>query len=278
MGTIVGGIGTSHTPSIAHAYDRGEQETALWKPLFDGYGPAKDWLARTAPDVLIFFYNDHMNRFFLDAYPTFALGVGPEFEVADEGWGRRDLPPVPGDPEFACHLARGLVADEFDITVCHEMTVDHGMLSVLPLLCEPDWPFPVIPIAVNVIQHPLPTARRCYRLGQAVRRAVNSYDPGFRAVAVGSGGLSHQLHGSRFGFLNPEWDNEFLDAIEAEPLKLTELSHHDYMERGGAESVEMIMWLAMRGALGDKVQRVHRNYYAPMLTGFGLVVFEQAAD
>jgi len=274
MGRIIGGIGTSHAPSIAQAYDRGKQKDPLWTPLFDGYAPAKKWLDGHKPDLLIILYNDHMNRFFFDAYPTFAVGVGEVHPQADEGWGKRDLPDVPGDAGFAWHLARSLVADEFDPTICQDMAIDHGILSILPLLCAMPWATPVVPIAVNVIQHPLPTAKRLYKLGRALRRAVESYESGFKVVVLGTGGLSHQLHGARFGLVNPEWDNQFLDMIENDPAPLAELSHHDYMERGGAESVEMIMWLGMRGALDDKVRRVHRNYHAPLITGYGLLALE----
>jgi protocatechuate 4,5-dioxygenase beta chain len=276
MARIVGGIGTSHAPSIAHAWDHKKQAEPMWAPLFDGYAPAKEWLKRMAPDLMIVFYNDHMNRFFFDAYPTFALGVGELHELADEGWGKRDFPPLAGDPEFGWHLARSLVADEFDPTICQEMSIDHGILSILPLLWDVPWPAPIVPLAVNVIQHPLPSARRLWKLGQAIRRAVESYAADLKVVVVGTGGLSHQLHGARFGFVNPDWDNEFLDLIERDPEALTRLSHDDYMARGGAESVEMIMWLGMRAALTERVRRIHRNYHAPLITGYGLVVFENA--
>ncbi|MGE5203592.1 MAG: class III extradiol dioxygenase family protein [Acidobacteriota bacterium] len=278
MGRVVGGIGTSHAPSIAHAYDKGQQKEPLWAPLFEGYVPAKRWLQEKRPDLMIVLYNDHMNRFFFDAYPTFAIGVGELHPLADEGWGKRDFPPVPGNAEFGWHLVESLVADEFDPTVCQEILIDHGILSILPLLCDVPWPVPIVPIAVNVIQHPLPTARRLYRLGQALRRAVASYARDFRVVVVGTGGMSHQLNGERFGFLNPEWDNRFLDLLETDPEPLTRYTHRQYMEWGGAESVEMIMWLGMRGALDEKVARVHRNYYAPLLTGYGLVVLENASE
>src|SRR4051812_45160370 len=225
MARLIGGIGTSHAPSIAHAYDKKMQRDPLWAPLFDGYVPAKEWLARVKPDLMIMIYNDHMNRFFFDAYPTFALGVGDRHELADEGWGKRDFPPLAGDSAFGWHLARSLVADEFDPTICQEITIDHGILSVLPLLWDAPWPAPIIPLAVNVIQHPLPTARRLLKLGQALRHAVESYERDLKVVVVGTGGMSHQLHGDRFGFLNPEWDNRFLDLLEADPQTLTSYSH-----------------------------------------------------
>ncbi|MGA9868832.1 MAG: class III extradiol dioxygenase family protein, partial [Acetobacteraceae bacterium] len=266
MARIVGGIGSSHAPSIAQAWDKGQQSDPLWAPLFDGYQPVKRWLADLRPDLMIVVYNDHMNRFFFDAYPTFALGVADAFPQADEGWGERDLPDLSGDSAFGWHLARSLVEDEFDPTICQEMAVDHGILSVLPMLTDQRWPAPIIPIAVNVIQHPLPTARRLWRLGGAIRHAVETFPEDRRVVVLGTGGLSHQLHGERFGKINPEWDSRFLDLLESDPEQLAALSHDDYMERGGAESVETILWLAMRAALGPRVRRVHRNYHAPLIT------------
>jgi protocatechuate 4,5-dioxygenase, beta chain len=274
MARIVGGIGTSHAPSIGHAYDKGQQDQPMWAPLFAAYEPAKQWLADMRPDLLVILYNDHVNRFFFDAYPTCALGVGERHEQADEGWGKRNLPDLPGDAEFGWHLARSLVADEFDPTICQEMAIDHGILSVLPLLSKTLWPCPVVPLAVNVIQHPLPTAKRLWKLGQAIRRAVESYPKDMRVVVFGTGGLSHHLQGPQFGFINPDWDVQFMDQLEADPAPLTRLSHEEYMQRGGAESVEMIMWLGMRAALGERVRRVHRNYYAPLVTGYGLLVLE----
>lgn len=274
MARLIGGIGASHAPSIAHAYDKGEQNTPVWRPLFEGFRPARDWLRQAAPDLAILIYNDHMDRFFFDAYPTFALGVGADLPGADEGWGKRDLPDFRGDPAFAWHVAESLIEQEFDLTICQELTLDHGILSIAPLLWDPPWPCPILPLAVNVIQHPVPTARRLYRLGGALARAVADYDADLKVVIIGTGGLSHQLHGPRFGFVNPDWDREFLDTLEHDPAALAALGHDDYMTRGGAESVEMILWLAMRGALGAAVRRAHRFYYAPMLTGYGLVVFE----
>ncbi len=276
MARIIGGIGSSHAPSIAHAWDHGKQNDPQWAPLFSGYQPAKAWLAAQQPDLLIVIYNDHANRFFFDSYPTFALGVGDLHELADEGWGKRDFPAVPGHARFGWHLAESLIADEFDPTLCQEMRLDHGILSILPLLCDVPWPTPIVPLAVNVIQPPLPTARRLFKLGHALRRAVESYAEDLRVVVVGTGGLSHQLQGARFGFVNPEWDNQFLDQIERDPAALAGLDHRAYMERGGTEGVEMIMWLGMRGALGDGVRRVHRNYCTPSITGLGLLVLESA--
>lgn len=279
MAKIIAGIGSSHVPSIGVAYDQGRQEAPDWKPLFDAYKPVKAWLEEIKPDLAIVVYNDHGSDFFFDKYPTFAVGASDRYGIGDEGWGARPLPALAGDTEFSWHLCESLVYDEFDITVCQEMNVEHGFLVPMHLCFshDPDWPVAVVPIAVNVIQHPLPTAMRCWRLGEAIRRAVDSYDKDLKIVILGTGGMSHQLQGARFGHLNPDWDNDFLDRIESNPMSLTQLTHQEIMEHAGAEAVELIMWLTMRGALSEKVDRVHRSYYAPMTTGMGLITLSDAA-
>lgn len=276
MATIIGGIGTSHVPTIGITYDKGRQNEPAWAPLFEGYKPVARWLEANKPDVLLFFYNDHANSFFFDFYPTFALGVSPRFELADEGSGRRPLPPIKGHPELAIHLAEALVNDEFDMAVFQDKPLDHGCHSPLPLLWphQPDWPGAVVPIQVNVLQYPLPTALRCYKLGKAVRRAVESFPQDLRVVVVGTGGLSHQIHGERTGFNNTEWDLEFLELLEHQPEKLTALTHADYVRLGGAEGAEVIMWLAMRGALGGHIRKLHQNYYLATTTAMTVVLYE----
>ena len=276
MATILGGIGSSHVPTIGMAYDRGKQDDPAWAPLFAGYRPVAEWLAQRKPDVLVFFYNDHATSFFFDFYPTFALGLSARYEIADEGAGVRPLPPLKGHPDLAAHLAESLVNDEFDLAVFQERALDHGCHSPLPLLWPhaPDWPGAIVPIAVNVLQYPLPTAMRCYKLGRAVRRAIQSYPEDLKVVVVGTGGLSHQIHGERTGFNDTEWDREFLELIERDPVRLARLRHVDFIERGGAESVEVIMWLAMRGALDERVAKVHESYYLATTTAMAVAVYE----
>lgn len=280
MGKIIAGIGTSHVPSIGGAYDRGKTGTASWKPLFDAYVPVREWLAELKPDVAIMVYNDHGADFFFDKYPTFAVGCADSYAIADEGFGTRPLPAIPGDLAFSQHLCRSLVYDEFDITVCQEMAVEHGFLVPMHLCFDPvgaTWPVASVPIAVNVLQHPLPTARRCFRLGQAIRRAVDSYERDIKVAIIGTGGMSHQLTGSQFGEMNRDNDLDFLDRIEGDPESLTLLTHQAMMEKFGVEGIELIMWLVMRGALSGQARRVHRNYFAPMTTGMGLVTLEEQA-
>ncbi|MGH8110935.1 MAG: class III extradiol dioxygenase family protein [Rhodanobacteraceae bacterium] len=277
MAQIIAGVGTSHVPSIGAAYDRGAQDTPDWKPLFDAYVPVREWLAGLKPDIAIIVYNDHGGDFFFDKYPTFALGCADAYPIADEGMGVRPLPRVKGDFAFSRDLCESLVYDEFDLTMCQELAVEHGFLVPMHLCFEhvPDWSVAAVPLEVNVLLHPLPTARRCFRLGQAIRRAVDANPRNLRVVIVGTGGMSHQLQGKRFGAMNQKFDLDFLDRIERDPESLAGMTHQQLMEQAGAEGIELIMWLVMRGALSDQARRVHRNYYRPMTTGMGLITFKE---
>ena len=277
MARISAGIGTSHTPAIGAAVDLGKTETDYWKPLFEGYEPAKDWMAKKAPDVAIIVYNDHNNAFDFSMIPTFAVGCGDEFIIADEGWGARPVPVVKGYPEMAAHLVQSLVLDEFDITIVNEMQVDHGLTVPMSLLWgQPDaWPVRVIPIAVNVVQYPPPTGNRCYNLGKAIRKAVEAWDEDLDVVIFGTGGMSHQIQGPRAGVINQDFDLMFLDGLSQDPERLAQISHLEYMREAGAEAVELVMWLVMRGALGDSVEEVYRFMHVPASsTGVGHIILE----
>lgn len=277
MGRIVAGVGTSHVPAIGVAIDLGKTKEPYWKPLFDGYEPAREWLSRVEPDVVILVYNDHGTAFSLEVIPTFALGVAREFPPADEGWGPRPVPVVKGHPELAWHMAELLILDEFDMTIVNEMSVDHGLTVPLSITCgEPkEWPFPVIPLAVNVVQYPPPTGKRCFDLGRSIRKAVDAYDEDLKVVIFGTGGMSHQLHGERAGVINKDFDQRFLNDLTQNPQRLVELPHIEYVREAGAEGIEMVMWLIMRGALGDDITEVYQNYHVPASnTATGLIILE----
>jgi gallate dioxygenase len=280
MARIVGAIGTSHTPTIGFALDQSKQSDPSWAPIFAAYEPVRHWLREKQPDALFFIYNDHVTSFFFGHYSAFALGIGEQYEVADEGGGPRMLPAVRGHTRLAQHIAYSLMADEFDLSFFQDRPLDHGCLSPLSMLKDhaaSDWPTVIVPLAVGVLQFPIPTARRCYRLGQALRRAIESYPEDLAVVIVGTGGLSHQVHGERGGFNNPQWDAEFLDLIEQDPERLTEFTHADYARLGGLEGSEVIMWLIMRGALSAHITRRHRSYYLPSMTGIATVVWDNNA-
>jgi protocatechuate 4,5-dioxygenase beta chain len=278
MAEVIWGLATSHVPSIGAAMDRGKTEDPQWKPLFDGYRPAREWMAQHTPDVAIVVYNDHANGVDLDVVPTFGIGTADRYRVADEGFGRRPVPDVVGHPELSLHLLESLMDDGFDLTVFQELEVDHGLTVPLSIYCpEPGdaWPCPVVPLMVNVIQYPQPTAARCYALGQAIGRAIATFDPDTKVAVFGTGGMSHQLAGARAGFINPDFDAMFLEAIETDPEKLAALSREDYIRQAGSEGIEMIMWLIMRGAMNEQIRRVHSTYFVPASnTAAALALFD----
>ena len=283
MATIIGGIAVSHTPTIGFAVDHGKQADAVWKPVFDAFAPVREWLEAKRPDVLFFIYNDHITSFFFDHYSPFVLGVGDHYEVADEGGGKRNVPAVNGHPALAHHIGRSLAADEFDLSFFRDKPLDHGCFSPLSMLFDISdkvraWPLPIVPLQVGVLQYPVPAARRCYRLGKALRRAIESYPEDLRVVIVATGGLSHQVHGERAGFNNPEWDAKFLDLFERDPERLTQLTLAELAALGGVEGAEVIMWLIMRGALSASVKKLHQAYYLPSMTGIATAIYENQAS
>jgi protocatechuate 4,5-dioxygenase, beta chain len=280
MAKIVAGLTTSHVPAVGAALDNKRADEPYWRPVFDGYKPSKKWIAEVKPDVVFLVYNDHASAFSLELIPTFALGCAAEFQPADEGWGPRPVPVVKGYPEMAWHIAQSLILDEFDITIVNQMDVDHGLTVPMSLIFGEvdEWPVKVIPLAVNVVQFPPPTGNRCYNLGKAIRRAVESFDSNDKVVIFGTGGMSHQLQGPRAGFINKEFDAQFLDRLVKDPVGLSKMPHVEYLREAGSEGVEMVMWLIMRGALDEDVEEVYRFYHVPASnTAVGHIILQNKA-
>lgn len=280
MARILGGICTSHIPAIGAAIARGAQDEPYWKPFFEGYPPIRDWLRHVDPDVAVVIYNDHGLNFFLDALPTFAIGAAPEYHNADEGWGLPTLDPYPGDPRLSWHVIDSVVNQEFDVTMCQEMRVDHAFTVPLSLL----WPerrlmtVKTMPVEINTVQHPLPTPKRCYDFGRALGRAIESYQEDLGIVLVATGGLSHQLDGRRAGFINKAFDLMCMESIVDDPAALMKYSILDLVEQAGTQGVELIMWLTLRGALSGPIKTLHRHYHIPVSnTAAGLLLLEHAA-
>jgi protocatechuate 4,5-dioxygenase beta chain len=279
MATIVGGVGCSHVPAVGAAIDKGRTTDPYWAPYFAKLERAREWMAGVDPDVCLVVYNDHANAFSLEVIPTFALGLAEEFPVADEGYGPRPVPPLLGAPDLAWHLAESLILDEFDLTLVNEMPVDHGLTVPLSVMYgQPEaWPCRVIPLCVNVVQYPPPTGHRCYALGQAIRRAVEAYEGDERVVVFGTGGMSHQLQAERAGFVNVEFDTAFLDGLVADPEAVARISHVEYLREAGAEGIELVMWLVMRGALSPTAREAYRATHVPTSTTHnGLLLLEDA--
>jgi len=279
MARIIGGIAMSHTPTIGFAHDQKKHDDPVWAPIFEGFEPARQWLAENEPDVVFYVYNDHVTSFFFDHYSAFALGIGESYPPADEGGGPRALPPMQGHLGLSHHIGKGLVADEFDMSVFQDKGMDHGFFSPLSVLLphEPEWPVSVVPLQVGVLQFPVPSAKRCFKLGQSVRKAIESYPEDLKVAVMATGGVSHQVHGERCGFNNTPWDMQFLEMFEKDPVKLTEMTHADYARLGGWEAAEVIMWLVMRGALSANVNKIHQAYYLPSMTGIAVGVYENEA-
>jgi protocatechuate 4,5-dioxygenase beta chain len=285
MARITASVYTSHVPAIGAAIDLGKTTEPYWVPLFAGYEPSKQWMKDNKPDVIFLVYNDHATAFSLEMIPTFAIGTAASFTPADEGYGPRPVPQVIGHPELAAHIAQSVIQDDFDLTIVNKMDVDHGLTVPLNLLCgspgpNDAWPCPVIPFAVNVVQYPVPSGKRCYMLGQAIRRAIESYDEPLKVQIWGTGGMSHQLQGPRAGLINREWDNAWLDKLIDDPKACSETPHIDYVREAGSEGIELVMWLIARGAMSDvaggaKPTVRHRFYHVPASnTAVGHLILE----
>ncbi len=270
MAHLSASVYTSHVPAIGAALDLGKSEEPYWQPLFKGYEYSKQWLKDNTPDVIFLVYNDHATAFSLDFIPTFAIGCAAEFQPADEGWGPRPVPMVKGHPELASHIAQSVIQQDFDLTIVNKMDVDHGLTVPLSLMCgQPSsWPCPVIPFAVNVVQYPVPSGKRCFQLGQAIQRAIKSFDEPLNVQIWGTGGMSHQLQGPRAGLINKEFDTRFMDLLIEQPEAAAAIPHIDYVREAGSEGIELVMWLIARGAMSDvnggpPVELMHRFYHVP---------------
>lgn len=282
MARIVGSVMSTHVPVILKAITGHQENEPYWKAFFEGYEPVHAWLDEVRPDVAIIFHNDHGMNFFLDKMPTFAVGCAPEYRHGDEGWGIPTVGPYPGDPELSWHLVESLVAEGFDLTTCQEMLVDHAVTNPMSLL----WPdqtrrrVRIVPVTVNTVMFPYPSAKRCYALGEAIGRAISTYDAegDLRVLLVGSGGLSHQLEGRRAGFINKDFDLRFVDSLTEDPTWVTQYSGEDLVRETGSQGIELLMWLAARAALLGPVRRVTWNYHIPISnTAAGTLVLEPAA-
>jgi protocatechuate 4,5-dioxygenase beta chain len=277
MARITAGVATSHVPAIGAAQDNGKASDPYWAPLFRGFDFSKRWIAANPPDVVFLVYNDHASAFSLEMIPTFAIGCAERFAPADEGWGPRPIPAVVGHPELASHIAQSVIQQDFDLTIVNQMDVDHGLTVPLSLMFgQPlEWPCRVIPFAVNVIQYPPPSGHRCFQLGKAIRRAINSFDEDLTVQIWGTGGMSHQLQGPRAGLINKEFDSSFLDRLVSDPDALARVPLIDYIREAGSEGIELVMWLIMRGALDREVRAVHRFYHVPASnTAVGHLILE----
>jgi protocatechuate 4,5-dioxygenase beta chain len=279
MARITAGLACSHVPAIGRAIDTGATGEPYWAPLFKGFEFSRAWERQQKPDVIFLVYNDHATAFSLDFIPTFAIGCADAYAPADEGFGARPVPAVKGHAELAWHVAQSVIEQDFDLTIVNKMDVDHGLTVPLSLMFgQPDaWPVKVIPFAVNVVQYPPPSGKRCYAIGKAIAKAISSFPANLNVQVWGTGGMSHQLQGPRAGLINQAFDKSFLDRIGPKPEELAAIPHIEYVRETGSEGIEMVMWLIMRGALNTQVKEVHRHYHVPASnTAVGHIILENA--
>ncbi|MDT7707793.1 MAG: protocatechuate 4,5-dioxygenase, beta chain [Pseudonocardiales bacterium] len=271
MAEVIAGVGVSHIPALGVAMGGTAGE------VFEKFAPVREWIRELALDTVIVIYNDHASAFSLELLPTFAIGAADTYAPADEGYGARDVPVARGDADLSWHLIDSVIPAGFDLAVCQKLDVDHGMTIPMNVLfgSPEQWPVTVVPIVVNVVQQPTPSAQRCFDLGRAIGRAVAGFGEPRRVGVIGTGGMSHQLQGRRAGHINSEFDRMFLTEIVDKPARLTEMTNTEYIREAGSEGAELVMWLVMRGALGDDVTAVHTGYHVPVSnTAAGIIAIE----
>jgi len=138
-------------------------------------------------------------------------------------------------------------------------------------------PVLTVPICINTVQFPLPSAKRCLALGKAVGQAIANWDSDKKVVVIGTGGLSHQLDGERAGFINKPFDLKFMDSLFNDPEWATQFSIPELVEKTGTQAVELLMWLATHTAVPGQVRKVHTNYHIPISnTAAGTMAFAAA--
>jgi protocatechuate 4,5-dioxygenase beta chain len=278
MAQIIGGLATSHVPIIGRTMAANKQSEVAFKPFFDAFAPVHAWIDAARPDAVILLYNDHGLNFFLDNMPTFAVGAANAYRNADEGWGEPASRSFAGDAALSWHLVNALIADEFDISTCQEMVLDHAGITALDLAWdrESDIP-PIVPIVINAVRPPFPTPMRCWRFGQALGRAIKSFAPARKVLVIASGGLSHEL--GQFGKINESFDRLCMDKIVTDPEALAAYSNDRIVDLAGAQGLELVNWIVMRGALAGAVGTIASIYHAPIShTGGAMMLLAPAGE
>jgi aromatic ring-opening dioxygenase catalytic subunit (LigB family) len=254
MGQIVAGFGMPHNPGAPALVlrDGPQCETACY------YAEVAKRIAAVAPDVLMIFTNDHFNTFFLDNFPTFAIGV------AQATAGPNDQTPMPRykvavPGPLAAHVHKSALARGFDVALVQDFEVDHAVMVPLHFL-TPDMRIPVLPIFINCLAPPLPTAQRCFAFGEAVRAAIAEWPQPLRVAVIGSGSFSLEIGGPKIpvgpraaGTPDPQWSQHVqdllaevrIDALLAEATKAR-------MLRAGNIGGELLNWIALLGVIGAR--------------------------
>jgi gallate dioxygenase len=263
MAQIVAGFGVPHTPVFPFFVKRDGPDCEIAR-LFAAQA---DRLAAARPDVIVMFDTDHLNTFFLDGLPIFAIGVDRNFAGPNDEPREVPLYTVPSAPDLAGHIRQVGIEAGFDIALSEKFSVDHSVVVPLHFL-TPRMHVPVVPIFISGHVPPLPSARRCYALGQAVGRAIASFPAAWRVAVMGSGSFSLEVGGPRmapgrdFGVPDPDWAGRVVSYLERRQIeKLIAESTQDQMFRAGNVGGELLNWIAMLGAIGERAP----EYIAPQM-------------
>lgn len=278
MAKIVGVMDVSHIPAIANAINKKKQHEPYWKLWFDAFPPVHDWLAKVKPTTAVVFFNDHGLNFFLDKMPTFAIGVAPRYEPADEGWGIPTFSKYRGNEELSWAIREALHEAEIDMVVCQEMVMDHGITIPFELFWpNQECPVKIVPISINTILFPTPTPSRCEKLGRAAGAAIEKWDSDERVVIIGTGGLSHQLEGKRAGFINKRFDLDCMANLVNNVEWFRQFSCEDCVELAGTQGLELLNWIASRSAYSGKMKEVYKCLHIPISnTAAAIFILEPA--
>jgi Catalytic LigB subunit of aromatic ring-opening dioxygenase len=245
------GLGVPHTPHypsmVANGAPGAEEIAAM-------YGEVRARLEAARPDVLVFYTADHYNIFFEECIPTFSVGVAPS------AWGASDYDTIPRrelviDADLARFVHRHLLRSDFDAGLSQEFAFDHTVVGPMHFLA-PESDLPLVPIFLNALIPPLPSARRCRALGNAVRQALDAAGAGRVGVAT-SGSFSLEVggprsaEGSHVGVPDPGWMDRVLELLRAGDLdRLVEESTEEQLWAAGNAGGETLLWIAMLSTFG----------------------------
>jgi gallate dioxygenase len=263
MAQIVAGFGVPHTPVFPFFVKRDGPDCETAK-LF---AAQRDELAAARPDVIVMFDTDHLNTFFLDNLPIFAVGVDRTFTGPNDEPREMPIYTIPSAPDLAAHIRKAGIEAGFDAALTQCFSVDHSITVPLHFL-TPDMHVPVIPIFISGHVPPLPKAERCYALGQAVARAIESWPGSQRVAIMGSGSFSLEVGGPRMapgrtdGVPDPDWCTRVIKLLEDQKIDtlMAEATSHQMFKAGNVGG-ELLNWIAMMGAIGNRKP----NYIAPQM-------------
>lgn len=254
MADIVAGFGVPHTPVFPFFVERDGPDceiAVLFRTL-------TRHLEEVRPDLIVMFDTDHLNTFFLDNLPVFAVGIADSFTGPNDEVRSVPVQTVQSRSDVATHLRNVGVHAGFDLALVQDFSVDHSVFVPLHFM-TPKLHIPVIPVFINGHIPPLPTARRCYALGQALAQAVRSFDEPLRVAMFGSGSFSLEVWGPRIapgrsdGVPDPDWVTRVLTLMQGGAIDtLLDEATEEQMLKAGNVGGEILNWIAMLGAIGGE--------------------------